>query len=955
MKPFRPSCSVRFLAHAFRSPCRFALALMLAWLVACAHQTQKPVEVIKSESDPREYRYLTLDNGLQVMLVQANDREMTGVSLAVGVGSYHNPKAFPGLAHYLEHMLFLGTEDYPEPNALQNFLKDNGGFSNAYTATDHTNYFYSVPNEKLEPSLDRFSGYFISPLFDRDYSDKERNAVHHEWSMGKNQDPRILFQLMGLTANPDHPAAQLSVGNRETLPAGPDSGLHDAMRAFYDRYYRPELMNLTLVSEQSLDEQEALVRRHFGELSEREGKEPELDKPGLPPAYQGRHIHYRPQSDKRELIIEFAVQDNTDQWRQQPNQYLSNILSSEEPGTLGHWLREQGWINDMGAGIQSDFYGPDGFVRIDLDMTREGMAQRDKVIAATFAYIDRVRDEGVTQAYYDEYRTLAQRRFADQQPPRPVQQAAHTSSKLFHYPPAYVNAAQAEFAPFDSAPIRAVLEQLQPEKARIWHISEQEPVDTEIPHYKGRYSVTPVTDEQLANWRDLASGIELSLPPKNEFAGASGEFESISQDVQTMTQLVEEPGLDVWFRHAEHHQNGKGYLHFVWNTDLGITDAEHYVMQCLINGLLGEKNTALIDRAQRAGLSVNFDRSATNMQTLTLHGPSERHPELASQLLDSVGSLSFDQSDMDHQRERFRQWISSRPETAPFRQTLRWANESLHGFGFDDQELLEANESITLEQLQDYHRRFKAQSTLRLYAFGHYRPEQVERLARHGEKALGETREPGSIHVKKSIDLEVKEKRSIEREVDHSDVAWLRLWLPVGVEEPGPEFASMILLGELTRQPMYNQLRTEEQWGYVVHAGANWMVDRPTLMAVVQSSDRALPEIEPRVETFLEQHTAEIEAVAPEKFEQLKASIIAQRRQEPNDFVTEARRYQGDFYRNDGDFDTYGKTTDNIEATTLEQVRANYHRWLIEGENTAVMTFQAKGSGFADTDFAPGE
>lgn len=955
MRPSRPSSMVRFSDLAFRSFPRIALALMLAWLVACAHQTQKPVEVVKSESDPREYRYLTLDNGLQVMLVQANDQEMTGVSLAVGVGSFHNPKAFPGLAHYLEHMLFLGTEDYPEPNALQNFLKDNSGFTNAYTTTDHTNYYYSVPTEKLEPSLERFSGYFISPLFNRDYSDKERNAVHHEWSMRKNEDARILFQLMGLTANPDHPAAQLGVGNRETLPADPDSGLYEAMKAFYQNYYRPELMNMTLVSEQSLDEQEALVRRYFGELPERDGKEPELDRPGIPQAYQGRHIHYQPQSDKRELIIEFPVEDNSDQWRQQPNQYLANILSSEEPGTLGHWLREQDWINEMGAGIQPDFYGPDGFVRIDFDMTREGMAQRDKVIAATFAYIDRVREEGVTQAYYDEYRSLAQRRFADRQPPHPVQQAAHTSSMLFHYPPAYVNAAQAEFAPFDPEPIRAVLEQMQAERARIWHIDEDEPVDTDIPHYEGRYSVAPVTDEQLENWRELASGIELSLPPKNEFAQAGEDGGTIEHSVQTMTQLVDEPGLDVWFRHAEHHQNDKGFLHFVWNTDLGITDAEHYVMQCLINGLLNEKNTGLIDRAGRAGLSVNFDRSPTNMQTLTLHGPSKRHPDLASQLLDNVGSMSFDQSDMDQQRERFRQWISSRPEAAPFRQTMRWANEALHGFGFDDQALLKANESITLEQLRDYHRQLKAQSTLRLYAFGHYTPEEVEKLARHGEKALGEKREPGSIHVKESIDLEPGETRSIEREVDHSDVAWLRVWLPVGLEDPGPEFASMMLLGELIRQPMYNQLRTEEQWGYVVQSGANWMVDRPAMMAVVQSSDRALSEIEPRVEQFIEEHTAEIEAVTPEKFEQLKASIIAQRRQKPNDFVTEAYRYHGDFYRNDDNFNTFEETTENLEATTLDQAKANYLRWLIERENTAVITFQAKGSGFADTDFAPGE
>src|SRR5690625_5646531 len=67
------------------------------------------------------------------MLVNDANTEVSAVSLSVGVGSYHNPPEFQGLAHYLEHMLFLGTEKYPEPNELQSFLAENAGHTNAYT------------------------------------------------------------------------------------------------------------------------------------------------------------------------------------------------------------------------------------------------------------------------------------------------------------------------------------------------------------------------------------------------------------------------------------------------------------------------------------------------------------------------------------------------------------------------------------------------------------------------------------------------------------------------------------------------------------------------------------------------------------------------------------------------------------------------------------------------------
>jgi len=74
------------------------------------------------------------------------------------------PKDLPGLAHFCEHMLFLGTKKYPAENEFTQFLTQNGGSYNAYTASDHTNYYYSIKTESLKPSLDRLmmSLFFLS-------------------------------------------------------------------------------------------------------------------------------------------------------------------------------------------------------------------------------------------------------------------------------------------------------------------------------------------------------------------------------------------------------------------------------------------------------------------------------------------------------------------------------------------------------------------------------------------------------------------------------------------------------------------------------------------------------------------------------------------------------------------------------------------------------------------------
>src|SRR5690625_2596706 len=157
----------------------FALAFTLI-LVGCASFTSAPALVVveTSDNDPREYRHFDLDNGLEVMRVNDANNELSAVSLSVGVGSYHNPPEFQGLAHYLEHMLFLGTEKYPEPTELQNFLAENAGHTNAYTARDHTNYFFQAPTAPLDAALDRFSDYFTPPLFGADARVTSIDAAH---------------------------------------------------------------------------------------------------------------------------------------------------------------------------------------------------------------------------------------------------------------------------------------------------------------------------------------------------------------------------------------------------------------------------------------------------------------------------------------------------------------------------------------------------------------------------------------------------------------------------------------------------------------------------------------------------------------------------------------------------------------------------------------------------------
>ena len=141
-------------------------------------------EIIQSASDKRTYKFIQLENKMRCILIQDDEADMSSASLSVsGVGAASDPKEFYGTAHFLEHMLFMGSEKYPEQNDYSTYIKDNGGYSNAFTGMNYTNYHFEVSNQAFEGALDRFSMFFTCPLLKEDSAEKEMNAVDSEYNM----------------------------------------------------------------------------------------------------------------------------------------------------------------------------------------------------------------------------------------------------------------------------------------------------------------------------------------------------------------------------------------------------------------------------------------------------------------------------------------------------------------------------------------------------------------------------------------------------------------------------------------------------------------------------------------------------------------------------------------------------------------------------------------------------
>ena len=219
-----------------------------------------------SDLDRKEYRGLVMENGLKVLLVSDPMTDRAEASMDVHIGSGSDPEGWNGLAHFLEHMLFLGTGKYPDAGGYQAFIKDHGGSHNAYTSYDHTNYFFNVSHDSLEPALDRFSRFFIDPTFDPKYVERERSIVHSEYQARLKDEGRRIWETQKQILNPGHPGSRFSVGSKDTLQDRDGVSVRDRLIQFYEQWYSADIMALAVVGRESLDTLEGWVRDKFAQI-----------------------------------------------------------------------------------------------------------------------------------------------------------------------------------------------------------------------------------------------------------------------------------------------------------------------------------------------------------------------------------------------------------------------------------------------------------------------------------------------------------------------------------------------------------------------------------------------------------------------------------------------------------------------------------------------------------------
>lgn len=266
------------------------IVVAASFIVAAVAKTQEMTSYTRQEA-PFELHRFTLENGLRVWCQPRPDSKSVVVFLVVRVGVRNENTINNGISHYLEHMLFTGTERWNE-DEIKDMIDKRGGYWNGWTGTESTMYFAELSAQDFELAMDWIAEIVFRSIFPEEKVDKERNVVFQEkwgkygWLINTG---RRLFESLGLGYN---------LGDTVKRFVFPNSGLtlgykwedealdridRETLLEYYRSYYMPNNATLLIVGNVTPEQAQEQAIRYFGDLEE--GTPPPIpETPDLPAA-----------------------------------------------------------------------------------------------------------------------------------------------------------------------------------------------------------------------------------------------------------------------------------------------------------------------------------------------------------------------------------------------------------------------------------------------------------------------------------------------------------------------------------------------------------------------------------------------------------------------------------------------------------------------------------------------
>ena len=330
------------------------------------------------------FRQFTMDNGLKVILEENKTSPVVALQIWVKVGSADENDEEAGICHFIEHMLFKGTDKRKVREAARE-IESLGGTINAYTSYDQTVYHITIASRYAETGLDILSDAIQHSTFDPLEFDREREVILEEIRRGEDDPSKKLFKQTMATLYRQHPYRRPVIGYQNTIRLIQ----RNQMVTFFKKWYVPNHMVFIAVGDFKTDEMEGKVRNAFKEFKPSPGSPPHR----IPEPNQKETRTILSHGNFKETYLQIALPISSAKDEDTPAlDALSQVLGGGEPSRLVQKVKlEMGLVHS----IYASSYTPkdSGLFIIGATLPAENVG---RALEAILEEVNRLSMEGVT-------------------------------------------------------------------------------------------------------------------------------------------------------------------------------------------------------------------------------------------------------------------------------------------------------------------------------------------------------------------------------------------------------------------------------------------------------------------------------------------------------------------------------------------------------------------------------
>ncbi|KAI5961327.1 STE23 [Candida theae] len=891
--------------------------------------------------DDRKYRYLKLKNDIRVLVISDPHADKSAASLDVNVGSFAD-KAYnvPGLAHFCEHLLFMGTSKYPSENEYSDYLAKHSGHSNAYTAAEHTNYYFQVGSNHLEGALDRFAQFFISPLFSKSCKDREINAVDSENKKNLQNDLWRLYQLDKSLSNARHPYNGFSTGNFVTLHTVPESegvNVRDVLMKFHSDRYSSNLMSLVILGKESLDELSTWAIEKFSEVT---------DKGLARPSYDGELIYEKdqmlklikakPVKDMHQMDITFMIPDDLEsKWDCKPQSYFSHLLGHESEGSILFYLKSKGWVTELSSGNMKVCQGSSSYI-VEFQLTPEGLRNWQDIVKTTFDYLNLIKEQGPQKWIWEEIKSMSEVNFKFKQKSDAANTASKLSSSLYkfdEYIPADRLLSSSVVTRYDPEAIGTFASYLNCGNFRVTLVSPDfEDLSRKEKWYGTEYEVQDIPKDLLDSLKapPTTHNPKLHFPAPNPFIPTNFDIlGKKSESPQIFPYLVSHDNkMNLWYKQDDQFQVPKGTIEIVFHLPAANVDIESATKSVVFAEMLDDHLNQVTYFASLVGLRVGINCWRDGF-AIYVSGYNHKLPVLLNKVLDEFFNFTPSADRFAPLKFKLLKEFKNVGYQVPYNQIgtyhLQVVNEKV--YDYDDK--IKVLENLQFNDVEKFIKNSITSAGVfaEVLAHGNFdinnATEIRSTISRHLDSIspIMQEYDENKFHLQNYVfqpgevtrfEVDLKDKHNI-----NSCIEYYLQFSPTNDDVKLRVLTD--LLATIIREPCFNQLRTKEQLGYVVFSGLRKGRTSIGFRILVQS-ERSSEYLEYRIDEFLTKFGKYVNhELTDENFDKFKQALIDAKLQKIKHLGEETSRLWNSITDGYYEFDARQKHASLLEKITKEE------------------------------------